>query len=212
MAEVIGDGPRVKFALERVGGLEGLHGEPARELAAAVRAMEDAGCCPVLDDGLSAGNGALRLADGTVLVTPSGRRPGRVDASSMVQLVAFDAERWAARYRSRDRATRPTSDAALHWAALVEAPAHFAWAPRPGASLHGHVLATSKAAAALGLPLSEEATLFSTPADREALLALLSAHPYPGVATVVRRDHGFFTLGADAGDARARVAALAARA
>ncbi len=212
VAEVIGEGPRVKFTLARVGDLPRTHDALAAALAEAVRAMEDAGCCPVLDDGLSAGNGALRLADGTLLVTPSGRRPGRVEAAAMVQVVAFDSEGWVARYRSRDPATKPTSDAALHWAALVEAPARFGWTRRPGASLHGHVLETTKAAATLGLPLSAEATLFSTPADREALLALFAAHAYPAVSTVVRRDHGFFTLGADAADARGRVETLAARA
>ena len=202
----------MKFALERVGELHGSLAAASHALAGALRAMEEAGCCPVLDDGLSAGNGALRLPDGTLLVSPSGRRPGRVAAEAMVHVVAFDAASWTARYRSRDASTRPTSDAALHWAALVDAPERFGWKAAPGAALHGHVLETSRAAAALGLPLSAEATLFSTPPDREALLALLAAHPYPDVATVVRRDHGFFTLGEDAEGARAHVEALAARA
>ncbi|MEM6925379.1 MAG: hypothetical protein AAF602_00510, partial [Myxococcota bacterium] len=64
----------------------------------------------------------------------------------------------------------------------------------------------------LDLPLSAEATLFSTPADRQALLALLARAPYPAHRTVIRRDHGFFTLGPDLATTRASVDDLARRA
>jgi len=178
----------------------------------AVRALEEVGGCPVLGDGLAAGNAAVRTPAGSLLVSPSGRAPGTFDAESVVELVAFDVERWEATFRSHDPATRPTSDAPLHYAALVEAPPLLGWSSAPGASLHGHVLETTRAAAELALPLSAEATQFSTPPDRRALLDLLRGAPYPQHRTVIRRDHGFFTLGSDLADARALVLRLAARA
>lgn len=210
--ETVGDGPRVKFALRFAGSLDPglLAGQQA--LADAMTRLDQAGCCPVLDDGLAAGNGALRTANGTLLVSPSGRRPGPCDPDSIVELVAFDPIGWTAAYRSRNEELRPTSDAPLHWAALVEAPVAFGWDEAPFASLHGHVLETNRAAVLLELPISDEATLFSTPPDREALLALLARAPYPHHCTVIRRDHGFFTLGPDLDETIERVEVLAARA
>ncbi|MEO0604050.1 MAG: class II aldolase/adducin family protein [Myxococcota bacterium] len=210
--ESVGDGPRVKYALRRLGAPELPHTALREALAAALRSLEEAGCCPVLDDGLAAGNGAVCTPDGALLVSPSGRPPGHFAPDDLVELVAFDAERWAATYRSHDPALRPTSDAALHWAALIEAPRALGWAEAPGASLHGHVLQTTRAAEVLGLPLSVEATLFSTPADRQALLELLARAPYPAHRTVIRRDHGFFTLGPDLPGTTAAVRELATRA
>lgn len=212
MAETVGEEPRVKFEAVREGPLPaGLEAEAAA-LAEALAAMEAAGCCPVLDDGLAAGNGALRLSDGSLLLSPSGRRSGGWDPGAAIQLLDFDAASWRARYRSRDLDRRPTSDAPLHWAALVEAPLRFGWARAPGASLHGHILETARAAELLGVPLSAEATRFSTPPDRAALLALLERAPFPAHRTVIRRDHGFFTLGRDLAEARATVRDLAERA
>lgn len=208
MAEVIGDGPRVKFRTVWEGP-RGPRAGPAARLARAVGAMEAAGCCPILDDGRAAGNGAVRLEGGGLLVSPSGRRAGERTDVAMVELVAFDPASWSARYRSRGPETRPTSDAALYWAALVEAPARFGWPEAPRAALHGHVLDTERAAAALGLPMGPEETLFSTPEDRAALLALLARAPYPEHRTVVRRGHGFFTLGPDLDAVEAAVRGLA---
>ncbi len=210
--EETGHRPRVKFELRRLGApSEGLR--PLREaLAQALGALERAGCCPVLDDGLAAGNGAVRTPEGTLLVSRSGRTPGGIEVDDVVELVAFDPTAWVATYRSLSPAARPTSDAPLHWAALVEAPARLGWTEPPTASLHGHVLETSRAAAELGLPISIEATSFSTPPDREALLELLARAPWPDHRTVIRRDHGFFTLGADLADASRTVAALAEKA
>jgi hypothetical protein len=53
------------------------------------------------------------------------------------------------------------------------------------------------AARALDLPISEHATLFSTPPDLQELEALLAAHPFPQQRCFIRRGHGFFILGED---------------
>lgn len=209
--ERVGDGVRVKFGLCRIGSLDPGLQPLARELADAILRMEAAGCCPVLDDGLAAGNGAVLTPGRTVLVSPSGRRPGDFDPDTVVELVGFDVERWEATYRSAAPDLQPTSDAPLHWTALHATEA-LGWPLSPGASLHGHVLETSRAALELGLPISEEATLFSTPEDRGALLDLLRRAPWPEHPTVIRRDHGFFTLGADLAGASRLVDELAARA
>ncbi|MEN0066644.1 MAG: class II aldolase/adducin family protein [Myxococcota bacterium] len=210
--ETIGDGPRVKFSLRYLGRpAEGL-APLAQALCDALRALEEAGACPVLDDGLAAGNAAVCTAHHTLLVSASGRRPGVFDPADVVELVTFDPEGWEAGYRSHDPSVRPTSDAPLHFAALVQAPRRFGWSTRPGAALHGHVLDTRRAARELGLPISEDATLFSTPPDRTALLALLERAPFPEHATVIRRDHGFFTLGENLPSTVRTVTALAERA
>lgn len=54
-----------------------------------------------------------------------------------------------------------------------------------------------EAARALCLPISEHATLFSTPPDLEELEALLAGHPFPEQRCFIRRGHGFFILGED---------------
>ncbi|MGF1465552.1 MAG: class II aldolase/adducin family protein [Sandaracinaceae bacterium] len=209
MPERIAEGEeRVKFEASRLGPVAPSLRVAAGHLARAVLAMEAAGCCPVLEDGLAAGNGALRLDDGTLLVTPSGRRPGVARPEDIVQLLSFDAEAWSAAYRSRAPEVRPTSDAPLYVASLVEAPGRFAWPEAPAAALHGHVLETERAARELDLPLSSADTVFSTPPDRRALLALLERAPYPRHRTWIRRGHGFITLGASLDDAIATVRAL----
>jgi len=210
--ERVGGGPRVKFALHRLGAPDPGLAPLQRALSEAIGALERAGCCPVLDDGLAAGNGAVATPAGTVLVSPSGRAAHTFDPEAIIELVDFDAQRWRATYRSHDPSRAPTSDAALHWAALMQAPPRLGWSTSPGASLHGHVLQTLRAAELLELPIGEHPTPFSTPADREALLELLEGAPYPEHRTVIRRDHGFFTLGADLDEATAAVEALATRA
>lgn len=78
---------------------------------------------------------------------------------------------------------RPTSDTPLLWAALMSPPGSYGWpadaARRPSAALHGHALETAAAAAAAGIPLSPDETLFSTPADVAAAARVWAAHPYP---------------------------------
>lgn len=170
--------------------------------------MQRAGCCPTLDDGLAAGNGAL-LVDGSLLVSRSGRRPGECGPADIVCLQDFDPAGWVGTYASDDDAHRPTSDAPLYWASLVEAPTRFGWARRPTAALHGHVLQTEAAARTLKLPLSHDATVFSTPPDRRALLELMSRAPFPQHDAWIRRGHGFFAVGDDLDAARSRVRALA---
>lgn len=209
MTEVVGDGPRVKFRPERRGAFPAELKGKALELLDAVLAMEAAGCCPVLDDGMVAGNGARRVGN-RLLVTRSGRPPGARDEDQVVCVDGFDAETWSAHFRSDAPSALPTSDTALHWAALMDAPARQGWRELPQTALHGHGWATAEDAATLGVPISPEATDFSTPADREALLALLAKHPYPEDWVWIRRGHGFFVLGPTVIETERRCLALRA--
>ena len=210
MTEVVGERPRVKFSHRREGPRDPAALGAATDLAEAVLAMEALGCCPVLDDGLSAGNGALCFGE-SLLVSPSGRRPGACPPTQVVQVTDFDAETWTAIHRGEQK-TSPTSDSPLYWAALVDAPTALSWPQRPLAALHGHVLDTERAAELLDLPLSHEATEFSTPPDRAALWDLMARFPYPAHRVWIRRGHGFFLLAPDLGAALEDLEALARRA
>jgi ribulose-5-phosphate 4-epimerase/fuculose-1-phosphate aldolase len=161
--------------------------------------MESWGCCPVLEDGKTAGNGAALDERGGLWVTASGRAAGVPPRLMLVE--GFDPGSWTAEVWG-DAGLEPTSDTPLHDVALRALEG-------AGAALHGHVLETERAAAALGLPLSGEETEFSTAEDREALVALLRSAPYPAHDAWVRRGHGFFVVGPDVPAALARVRALA---
>ncbi|GAB4116235.1 MAG: hypothetical protein OHK0013_50020 [Sandaracinaceae bacterium] len=200
--------PRVKFVVEWLGPTT----VPPPETAAlrdALAWMAEAGLSPRLDDGGLAGNGAVVGEDRTLWVSPSGRSQGPMDHADLIQVVSFDPKGWRALYRSRDPEARPTSDTPLHWAILVERARESGWAAR--ASLHGHVLTTDEDAARTGLPISREATDFSTPADRAALVEVATAHPFPAHDAWIRRGHGVFVVGRDVSEARARLDALARR-
>lgn len=60
-----------------------------------------------------------------------------------------------------------------------------------------------EAARALNLPISEHATLFSTPPDLQELEQLLAGHPFPRQRCFIRRGHGFFILGEEVRHAEA---------
>ncbi|PSC69726.1 DNA polymerase III subunit alpha [Micractinium conductrix] len=62
-----------------------------------------------------------------------------------------------------------------------------------------------EAARAAGLPISDRATLFSTPDDLEALEALFRSHPYPHHRCYIRRGHGFLLLTQSVAEAAAYV-------
>lgn len=193
--ETINDGVRVRFSAIHEGprspGLEAR----AAELCEAVHLMDSLGCCPVLNDGLAAGNAALRVEDGALLVTPSGRRPGCLSPGEIVEVVAVDVDTWSVRTRSHDPHAAPTSDTFLHHAVLLGVPPEPGRRP-PTVSLHGHTLHSLAEARALSLPCSPEETLFSTPEDRAAFVALLERAPYPTSRAWIRRGHGF-VLAAD---------------
>lgn len=173
-----------------------------RELAALMERLEQHGLVPVLDDDLVGGNCATIAAGdesaaaqpaaghgggsspddpgwppGSLLVSRSGKAPGAVlGDADWVLLTRFDTSAWAAEFRSAGDACRPTSDAPLHAAALgAGAAGRYGWARAPAVAVHGHALAAGEGlerARRAGLPVSEEATLFSTPADLAALEAL----------------------------------------
>ncbi|MGB1698586.1 MAG: class II aldolase/adducin family protein [Nannocystaceae bacterium] len=208
MAEQVEDGRRIRFALDYEGPST-VGGDPAAvELATTVLELDALGCCPVLNDGLAAGNGAARTASGAILVTPSGRTPGALDPRDLVEIVAVDLPGWRVRYRARDPILRPTSDTPLHLAVLQTA-----WTThRPRASLHGHTLDDADTAARLGLPCSPAETVFSTPADYEATLALLRGAIYPEHQAWIRRGHGFIVADPSLAGALDIVRALLVRA
>ena len=195
METIDDDGVRVRFSAIHEGprspGLAELGGARVE----AVRLMDALGCCPVLNDGLAAGNAAMRLKGGALLVTPSGRRPGQLDPHELVEVVAVDVETWSVRVRSDAPDAAPTSDTFLHHAVLLGVPPEPGRCP-PAVSLHGHTLHSLAEARALSLPCSPEETLFSTPEDRAAFVALLERAPYPTSQVWVRRGHGF-VLAAD---------------
>lgn len=185
-------GQRVKFSLQRIG-CDWTPPSVWRELAWVLQQTEKLGCFPVMEDGLVAGNAAMRFGNG-ILVTRSGRRPGELGPADFVEIVGFDPETWHADYFSVAEDVRPSSDTPLHWAALQETAARLGWEDEPLVSLHGHALADEAQARLVGAPISSVVTEFSTPADREALVALFESHPFPAHSVYVRRGHGFFIL------------------
>lgn len=209
VAETVGEGPRVKFRAEYRGSREDW--ACAADLVRVMRALEVHGCCPVLDDGLAAGNAAIRRGH-TMLTTPSGRVPGAVDARDLVEVESVDLMQWSVGYRARTAAQRPSSDTPLHWAILMDPGAAPHAHQGPLVSLHGHVLHTEAAAEALSIPSSDAETLFSTPEDRAAMVALLRAHPYPRERAWIRAGHGFVVAGADLEETLAFTLDLANRA
>lgn len=193
---------RVKFQAERIGPLSRAPSTEADALCAAVTWMAQTGLSPVLEDGAFAGNAAV-IEEGVLYVSPSGRRTPQLHAHELIEVVAFDVAAWRMTYRANAPLAKPTSDAPLHFAILREA-------TRASASLHGHVLTNDADATRTGIPISADATLFSTPADREGLLSLIQAHPHPHYDAWIRRDHGVFVIGANVSLARQRLDALRA--
>lgn len=175
--------------------------EPARAAANALRdalaEMESLGLTPVLDDGAVAGNGALRVSPEAWITSVSARRAGE---PAVAEIVSFDPVLFAVTYRSDDR-REPTSDVAMHWAAL-EAGAR--------ATLHGHALAGAEDARRLALPITDHETTFGTPEDLAATRTLLARAPYPHHRAWIRRGHGFLAAGASMEEACRLVRRLAA--
>jgi hypothetical protein len=176
---------RAKFVPSRVGRASDAARAASGALRDALSELEALGLSPLLEDGAVAGNGALRLDDGALLVSASGRRPGE---PRWVEVVALDVARFHVHFRSDDAVSEPTSDVALYWAALVERPG-------PRAALHGHALASEEDAHRLALPISEHAIEFGTPEEHASMLAMLDRWPYPRHRAWIRRDHGFFLAG-----------------
>lgn len=168
------------------------------ELAAALDEMERLQLAPVLDDGGVAGNGALRLPSGRWITSASARRPGE---PAITEIVSFDPIGFAVAFRG-DEGREPTSDVAMHWAALNAG---------ASATLHGHALASQQDAARLALPISDHETTFGTLEDLRATEALLARAPYPAHCAWIRRGHGFLVATATLSDARALVVRLAAQ-
>ncbi len=169
----------------------------ASVLAEALAEMESLGLAPLLEDGAVAGNGALRLPTGGWLTSASARRAGE---PAIVEILSFDEAAFSVTYRG-DPGREPTSDVAMHFAAL---------AAGASATLHGHALASESDARRLGLPISDHETTFGTREDLDAVRALLASAPYPAHDAWIRRGHGFLVGGDTMTRARARMVGLAA--
>eukprot|EP00879_Flechtneria_rotunda_P015732 GHRR01016454.1.p1 GENE.GHRR01016454.1~~GHRR01016454.1.p1 ORF type:complete len:236 (+),score=52.74 GHRR01016454.1:114-821(+) len=206
MAELITeDQPRIKFELEFQGSCSVPAAADLQELCRLMERMERLGAAPILNDGKIGGNCGLLLdanVDGQALpclfVSRSGKAPQyHLQPSDFVQVTAFDKRRWRASYKSEHPDYKPTSDTPLLHACLSCDGQHRHHWQQPRVALHGHALAEGEGLATareLGLPISEHETLFSTPADLQALEKLLSQHPYPRQRCFIRRSHGFFIL------------------
>jgi len=194
---------RVKFEAVRLGALSRAPTAEGHALCEAIQWMAETGLSPMLEDGAFAGNGAV-LEDGVLYVSPSGRKTAALLPDDLIEVVSFDATAWRMTFRSMDPNAKPTSDSPLHFAILRES-------TRASCSLHGHVLTNNEDAARTQLPISDDATEFSTPADREGLLALIRAHPHPQHDAWIRRDHGVFVIGETISGTRARLDALRGR-
>jgi hypothetical protein len=208
MAETITeDQPRIKFDLKRLGQFSIVKATP--QILALIdlqRRLEAEGAVPVLADGAVAGNRAatpsavgLPSERGAFLLSKSGKPPGvPLAPADFCKVASFDRQSWSADYASAAPDVRPSSDTPLHAAALhPSAPSKFGWTAQPGVAVHGHALAEGAGltlARSLGMPISEQETLFSTPEDLEQLEALFARHPYPEHRCYIRRGHGFFLL------------------
>ena len=177
-----------------------------KDMADALWELEDTGAAPILPDGKVGGNAAFRLimADNeeVIVLSKSGKTSGQnfnIDEDVCV-VTNFNTDTWCAEYLSTSIDVLPTSDSPMHHAAL-SAHKQFHWSEMPNAILHGHALETEEEAAALGLPISTEETLFSTPEDTQALMTLFEGHPYPQNKIFIRKGHGFLLLGQSMQDA-----------
>lgn len=230
MAEVISeDQPRIKFQTTWQGHtIKSQNNAELDHLARLQMRLETLGVIPILNDGLVGGNCAMRApaslssspevpssnqASDRIFVSKSGKIPGAIlTHDDFVTLTSFDRDSWSAAFQSASSDVRPSSDSPLHAAALSsDACQRYGWQKAPQIAVHGHALAEGsglQAAAAAGMPISQEETLFSTPEDLDALEELFKSHPYPTFRCFIRRGHGFFLLADDVADAEAQFEAL----
>mmetsp|Transcript_24427 Transcript_24427/g.44901 ORF Transcript_24427/g.44901 Transcript_24427/m.44901 type:complete len:308 (-) Transcript_24427:8-931(-) len=185
---------RVKFRCIRQSSDPKVKSTEWKPLAKALMISEELGAAPVLQDGRIGGNGAILCGD-SIIVSKSGRFAGtQYDASQFVRVSTFDFPTWTVTYSSTDPTAKPSSDIPLLWHAMKVAHKEFGWTKQPKFVLHGHTCKTAKEAKVLGAPCSTKETLFSTPADLDALIHLFEKFPYPQHHFFVRLNHGFFLL------------------
>ncbi|CAH1789157.1 unnamed protein product [Owenia fusiformis] len=170
-------------------------------LAKALWEIEESGAAPVAPDGKVGGNGAVLFNNNgktELLISKSGKDAGKLmDVDLDVCLVTdFNREKWSADFCSESESVLPSSDTPLHHTALINT-MKFDWSEHPTAALHGHAIADEASAKKLDIPISTEETLFSTPADSDALMNLIREYPYPAYKIYIRKGHGFVIMGKD---------------
>ncbi|CAB9510496.1 Importin-beta N-terminal domain [Seminavis robusta] len=205
-SEVSGE-VRVKFQVEISDTCPPPFQEEWIPLAAALTVSEELGAAPATPSGLVCGNGAILSSNDngklSIVVSKSGRVAGpKLSKADFVRVLQFDSTAWKATYGGCGESTsKPSSDTPLLWNALVVAPQKFHWTLKPQFILHGHSCASQEDADRLNVPCSPTETLFSTPADLNALMDLLEQHPYPKHQIFIRKNHGFFLLAQDQDEA-----------
>ena len=175
---------------------------PAEQIVAAGRRLGARGL-------ISAGEGnvSIRLDDGLVLITPSGRRKDELhEGDLLVVPIALDP---AAAELEAAEAIRPSSDVAIHRAV-------YAARPDVGAVVHAHLPAAMALTFAGEVPdpaaLPETALLlprlpylpFATPGSRElaaGIAAALAEEPAPLANAVLLERHGAVAVGATVDEA-----------
>lgn len=206
--------PRVKFQTELIKSSEILPPDEIewKPLASALQTSEALGAAPVCPrEGFVFGNGAVISTCGTNIVVSKSGRLADTDytKSQFVRVINFNNKTWTATYggvvidndnddddkKNSNDIIKPSSDTPLLWNALMVAPKVCKnWSQQPKFVLHGHSCATQEEADVKGFPCSTKETLFSTPADLEALMDLFQQYPYPTYQIYVRKNHGFFLL------------------
>ncbi len=175
-------------------------------LTDALYEMESHSAAPVMPDGKVGGNGSCALQTPPtgcrtqIIVSKTGKLAGRMTVPDDLCIMDnFDNESWSGDFYSVSENVCPMSDAPLHFM-MLNLRQKFEWPRYPKAALHGHALETTEKAAVANIPCSEEETLFSTPADTEALVDLIEQFPYPENNVYIRKNHGFFILGETVSD------------
>lgn len=181
-------GRRIKFTMVRMGDSSDCSDESITSallhLGALMSDMEGVGGCPVLPDGLTGGNGGLRVGREELWVSRSGKKGGQqMGLHDWVKVVNFDEAEWKCHYYSSGVDVKPSSDTPLLWLSTLGETSRCA-------ILHGHAIDTEEDARLLKIPISTTETLFSTREDWHALRSVYLSHP--ASQCVIRKGHGFF--------------------
>lgn len=152
------------------------------------RVFDEEGMAPV-EGGASAGNLSFRTRDGFVITATRTRLKSGLDWDRLVEVVRVNWLDYEMHYLGEHP---PSSDSFLHeriYRARIDVEAVF----------HGHDPAVLAAADRLGVPVSAREIPFGTREDAEETARELRGHGY-----LVRKGHGFLSVGATLDEAGER--------